>query len=426
MMTKELLCAKITKVLHQAVWGRWHDVRSAIVITEEIDDIEIAVDELVSCAMEKIGELGRSTIALVCCDAETDTSALGAALHDRLGCDVVGMTTNAIFERDFGYCGCGIVLCVLTDDSAAFSAASTGDLDSSNFEQEVAHAYDAARAALPSDPKLILCCAPFIPQILPDRYISALDERSGGTPIFGGISCGFFSLDSQRTFLNGESSSSRFVFALVAGDIAPIFAVKHDLDEGIQKKGRITKATDNRIFEVDGVSFEDYASKYITMPDDIDGQTITFMRLTTPFVLEPKDAEPGDVEIVRPLFMLDSTDGSGVFTTKMPEGSMISIHSMIRKNVAASCAKTIDQLLDRAAEECRTFSTIIGCTCNARAAIMGASKELEARTMADKLHDRDDVEWGGFYSFGEFAPIVSSNGSLKNRFHNSSFTLCAF
>lgn len=401
-------------------------MRSAIVITEEIDDIEIAVDELVSCAMEKIGELGRSTIALVCCDAETDTSALGAALHDRLGCDVVGMTTNAIFERDFGYCGCGIVLCVLTDDSAAFSAASTGDLDSPNFEQEVARAYDAARAALPSDPKLILCCVPFIQEILPDRYISALDERSGGAPIFGGVACGFFSLDSQRTFLNGESSPSRFVFVLAAGDIAPIFAVRHDLGGGIRQKSRITKAIDNRVYEVDDMPFEEYASRYVAMPEDIDGRTMTFMRLTTPFVLEPKDAEPEDVEIVRPLFMLDSSEACGIFTTEMPEGGMLSIRSMIKENVAVSCAKTIDQLLDRAAEECRTFSTIIGCTCNARAAIMGASKELEARTMADKLRDRDDVEWGGFYSFGEFAPIVSSNGSLKNRFHNSSFTLCAF
>ncbi len=49
-------------------------MKSAIVLTQEIDDLNVAVDELTSGIREKIA-FGRSSVGIVYCDADVDSGA---------------------------------------------------------------------------------------------------------------------------------------------------------------------------------------------------------------------------------------------------------------------------------------------------------------------------------------------------------------
>ncbi len=70
-------------------------MRSAIVLTREIDDLNVAAEELTSGIREKIA-FGRSSAGIVYCDADVDAAALGRLLHENLGFDIVGLTTTAV------------------------------------------------------------------------------------------------------------------------------------------------------------------------------------------------------------------------------------------------------------------------------------------------------------------------------------------
>ncbi|MDL2264750.1 hypothetical protein LJC31_08875, partial [Synergistaceae bacterium OttesenSCG-928-I11] len=179
-------------------------MKSAIVLTQEIDDLNIAADELTSGIREKIA-FGRSSIGIVYCDADVDVAELGRLLHENLGFDIVGLTTTALIERYHGYCDMGIALAVITGDDVDISIGNTGELSKDNFAERIQGTYSHARAALCEDPRLILLFAPYIADLTSENYVEALDEASGHVPVFGGVSTDHYDLQHQKTFHNGEA-----------------------------------------------------------------------------------------------------------------------------------------------------------------------------------------------------------------------------
>ena len=400
-------------------------MKSAIMLTREIDDLEAAAGELSAGIREKI-DFEKTTVGIAYCDADVDVGELGKLLHADLGFEIVGLTTTASIERDNGYCGMGIVLAVITGDDVDISVGSTGNLLTETFSEQIEATYNSARGNLPQDPKLMLLYAPYTTEIPTDNFLEVLDKISGQVPIFGGVATDHYDLKYPKTFRNGESFSDGLVVVLISGNIHPVFAMKHNFGGKIERKGIITKSSGNMVERIGDKTFKEFLSEITPVPED---DSVIYRFQFTPFVMELPDYEESEEPVVRVLYSIDHQTGSGGFLSKMPEGSTLSINVVQRENLAASCADTLDDIIEticRAGE--KDYCMMMICTCNGRHLMMGNAKDLEANIVSGKLAGiNSGINAMGFYGFGEICPTgPAGKGLLKNRYHNTSFALCAF
>ena len=399
-------------------------MKTAVAITPEIDDVELAVKELASQIREKL-QLERNSIGIAYCDADMDVARLGELLRTELGIDIIGLTTIAAIERHTGYNDMGVLLSVLTADDVTFSIGSTGRLDSDSFPDVIRKTYAKTRAEISDDPKLILALAPYIEGISSDHYVEILDEVSGSVPVFGGVATDHFDLKHQRTFYNGQEYSRGLVFLLFAGNIKPIFSMKHNFNLIGEKRGVITKTTRNLVEKVNDKTFKEFVVSMVPVSDETN---VAFIFHSTPFVMELPDYEKNEPPVLRALCTIDHETGTGGFLSKMPKGSKLYLSTFSLDNMRRSCKEALSSLTDQIADNSDyNYSMVFIITCNGRHGMMGSIKTLESDIVKDKLGAfPPELNATGFYAFGEICPTGErADGGAKNRFHNISFALCA-
>jgi len=399
-------------------------MKSAVAITQEIDNLELAAKELASQIKSKL-DLKRNSIGVVYCDADVDVGKLGELLHAGMGMDIAGLTTTATIERNNGYNGMGILLSVMTADDVDFSAGYTGELSKENFPETIKEAYKKARSKNPANPELILAFAPYIADLTSENYAEILDEASGGVSVFGGVATDHYDLQYQKTFFNGQAFSRGLVFILLSGNVKPIFAMNHHFGTKIEKKGLITKSSGNIVQMVGNQTFKEYVSSIVPVPDE---ELVIYHFQSTPFIMELPDYEENEQPVVRALATIDHKNGSGGFLSKMPEGSTIYLNEFQRKELSESCKEALSNTIKLMSENKNyEYSMIFISTCNARHLLMADAKNLESDILSEYLRDLpQEVNAMGFYGFGEICPTgKKADGTAKNRFHNISFAVCA-
>lgn len=404
-------------------------MKTFIAITSELDDLEFASQELTAQINEKMQSAGigplKNTIGIVYCDADVDVEALGGLLHSKLGFDVAGLTTTATIERYNGYNDMGILLCVLTADDVDFSVGSAVGLSIDNYAQAIGDAYATARAHSNEAPQLILTLAPYIADLTSEHYMEILDSISGGAPIFGGIATDHYDLLYQKTFINGDAYADGLVFILISGNIKPVFAIEHHFSTKAEKKGIITQSSENLVQMVGDLTFRDYVESIVPVPDD---ELIVYNFQSTPFIMELPDYEKNEQPVVRALCTIDHDTGAGGFLSKMPTGSAIYMSIIQRCNLEESCEGAMTKIIaEMAKNDGYNYSLVLISTCNARHLLMGDTKSLESNILGKRLEDAPpELNAIGFYGFGEICPTgARPDGTMKNRFHNISFALCA-
>jgi len=400
-------------------------MKTAVAVTSEIDDLDLAVNELVSRIKEKLS-FENNSIGIAYCDADMDVAAFGELLSAELGIDVVGLTTTATIEKHSGYNDMGAVLSVMTADDVVFSIGFSENLDKDSFKPAIKTVYEDARGRLQNDPELILIFAPYIADITSDNYIETLDEASGGIPIFGGVATDHFDLLYQKTFYNGREFTGGLVFLLVGGNIKPVFALEHHFTAKVEKKGPITKSAGNLIERVGDQTFKEFVASMVPVPDD--DEMVIYNFQSTPFIMELPDYEKDEQPVVRALCSFDHTTGAGGFLSKMPEGSSVYLSVLQRDNLKESCNGALAQLAQKMnMNRDYQYSMVFISTCNGRHLLMGESKDLESGIITESMKAlSSDLDAAGFYGFGEICPTgIRDDGTAKNRFHNLSFALCA-
>jgi hypothetical protein len=399
-------------------------MKTAVAITSEIDDLELAVKELASQIRKKL-ELERNSIGIAYCDADIDVAKLGELLHAELGIDIAGLTTTATIERRNGYNDMGVVLSVLTSDDVSFSVGCTKELNIDSFPNSIKEAYIEARGKINDNPKLILMLAPYIADLTSENYVEIMDEASGGVPIFGGVATDHYDLQYQKTFFNNREFSKGLVFVLLTGNIKPIFAMEHHFGAKVEKKGIITKSTGNLVQKVGNQTFKEFVAGMLPIPDE---ELVIYHFQATPFIMELPDYEKDEQPIVRDLCTIDHATGAGGFLSKMPEGSIIYLNVFQRDDLGKSCTAALSKLIEQMEKnKDYKYSMIFISTCCGRHLLMGDVKNLEAEITTEKLrYLPPELNAAGFYCFGEMCPTGErADGTAKNRFHNISFTLCA-
>ena len=403
-------------------------MKSTTAMTREMDDMKKTAEELASQVQETL-PLKTGSCGILFCDSEMDHAQLVAELKDRLPETViVGCTSVANIDGKKGFQDMVASLTVLTADDVRFSFSLSDPITADDVTEKVEEAYKRGAAVLAEPAKLILAFPAYNLNITLDEYPEALDKVSGGVPIFGGLPAANPPYGVNQILADGKVYTDRAAFVLIGGNIQPIFTVQNVLSNTTEQKRPVTHSERNVIYRVGDVSFVDYLRQFGLPVEKIASEPNTTAFVTNPLLVEmPRDDNDDGVPFVRTLHSLDLQEGSGTAIGKIPQGAMISIAVMKRKDVELSTRQAIRNIAKQI--EARRgngyeYSTILGVSCIGRYMIMANDPGVEGRVIAEETPP--SIHLSSFYGYGEMGPTSVRNGRAVNRAHNESIVLCAF
>jgi hypothetical protein len=400
-------------------------MRSVVVVTDEMDDSEKAVEDLWEQVNAK-GPLCKNSCGFVYCDAEVDHETFAAMLQKKFSFEIAGCTSIANFDTEHGSQIMSAVLVVLTADDAEFSVAMTDVLTKENLGHELEAAYKKTSAALDERGKLLFLVPPFNDAAPLDDYVDILSRVSGDIPIFGGLPSSNIADGDILIYAKGRSHTDRAAVVLVGGNIRPLFSVQNVLSTFSEQKRTVTKASDSTIYSVEDMTFVNYLKSVGMAVDDLIAEGDLAVYVSTPLkVYLNKDDYNDGIPVVRTIKTLNPEDGSGVLFGSISEKSTISIATMKRQDIQDSCRMGIQDILEKihASQGDYTYTTLICVSCGGRYMVMADDKEVEGAIILENLPE--NVTLSGFYAYGEICPTAIRDGKAVNRVHNESIVMCA-
>ncbi|MCL2146698.1 MAG: FIST C-terminal domain-containing protein [Synergistaceae bacterium] len=400
-------------------------MKSATAISYELDDIAAATEELTSQIRDKFS-LCKNTFAILHGQPEMDISELSSAINRELGCCVIGGTTAAAaMITNEGYHELAVVLHVITDDNCLFAASISGSMGDSP-QKEIEKTYQAAYRNLKeqsatAEPNLVICVSSILQNYSSDDVVANLSSVCGDLPVFGYIAADDFEFCKQEVFLDGEAGGDRMAILLISGEINPIFQVESLAGKQTLDKRLVTKAHDNIICEIDGKPAYEYIAEF----PFIDDQTKVLFNYQ--FFVEMNNADDNDgISVSRALNTYDKETGEVMCFANVPQGSYIGLRYCDDKDVVTTSEAGLKEFLNKLKDEKSgyKYSTVLIATCSLRNMFLTDQKNMEGNLVKELLPSELTVS--GLYAFGEIAPTSINNNRAVNRFHNATFTMCAF
>ncbi len=377
--------------------------------TTEIDDMDLAIEEICGQIDLKNGLL-KNSIGLLNCYSEFVDTGVVKAICDALPFDVLGCTTSGCGTNG-GNHALGLTLTVLTADDVHFKAELTKPL-AENRKERIYQAYEKAVSEMAEKPQFILAYLPLIFTVDGEVVLEDLRAASGDLPVFATLA-----VDHTRDYhtasviMNGEVYSESMAMILLFGNVHPRFVVGGLMEEKILKqKAIITDSKDNIVKEVNGIPVVQYMQSLGLTTED--GQ-IQGVAATTPFLVDYND---GTRPVVRSIFA-QTPEGYAVCGGRMPIGSTLSIGSIDHDSVLQATATVLKTILDA-----KDTSGALVYSCIGRNYALGVKTSDELDLIREQLGEK--LPFMAAYSGGEVCPLYSTNGGLRNRFHNNTIIVC--
>lgn len=403
-------------------------MKSATAVTFEMYDMSLAAEELLLAITEKLC-FQKNSCAVLFCDIAIDFKTLSAELRKRLPCDLIGITSLAAFDYDVGYNDTGAVLLVLSADDVYFSIAGSEPLTPANIKESVSKAYSVAVKGLEGEPSFIIAFPPVNKEIPQDEYVNILDELSGGIPILGGFPSSPEDGAEERVLIEGDSYADRLGLLLIGGNIQPVFAVRDLATSSESPMSLVTSSEGIRIYTVENETFFDFwtSQGFSLDNEDISNQALSNKNLLALLVLDSNSKYSNF--LARTLFGIDRHDGSAVLCTRVPEGSMISVTLIKRRDLEISmeeALKDFNEKIENARCKGYEFSTVICISCPIRNVMMANRNPDRVSIIKDNIPE--GLALMGFYAKGEFSPVFDESNpeNFENCVHNISISFCAF
>jgi hypothetical protein len=390
-----------------------------------MDDMEKAAEELASGALKEFPLLSRS-VGVLFCDFEMDHGALLAALGKKLPIDIVGCTTVASLEGKNGFLEMSAMLMVMTADDVQFVVALSDPFTPENVREEIEKTYRRGVEALAQPVKLALAFPAYNLDITLDEYPETLGEIVEDVPLFGGLPASGSGSGVNGILAGGRVHTDRLVFVLMGGNVRPLFSVRNVLSDQTEQKRPVTRADRNTVYSVGDVSFVEYLRRFGLPVEKMAAEPGSTSFVTNPLVVEMAESRQDDgIPYVRTLHKIDLENGSGTAIGKIPEGAVISVAVMKRRDVEVSTHEALLHLLGQieAGGEDYEYSTILCVSCIGRYMVMGSERDGEGRAISRAVPK--GLNLSGFYGYGELCPTSVRNGRVLNRAHNESIVFCA-
>ena len=399
-------------------------MKSIELFTEEIDDIEEAIEDLLGQA--KDFEFKKNSMAILFADEDMDYNELYKHLSKEWDFPIIGCTALAMLTGAKGYVPSGIAILLLSADDCEFSVGMTGELNIHNFKEEIDKTYEQVKSKLSSREKLVISYGGGVmeeedaPGNEIVRTITALGNRE--IPLFGACASDGFSFENFHVFCNGEITRKGQVIALISGNVNPHFVSINSVGDRASFLYEITKSNSNKVYEVGNTTFVEALKKEGMQ---VEKTNVLGDYILTPFVVTMVMSDGDRIEVTRNLSMLNHETGAGVFMGNMPQGSTISIGLLNRGELKSTVEEAFDIILKELAKCEDKYETLLCSSCCARFIGLANNTSLEGDTYLGRLPKH--ISLIGMYGYGEYCPVTGKEtGRRYNMFHNYTFTILAF
>ena len=386
-------------------------IKTFVAYTTEIDDEELAVEQIKS-QLESETALLKNSIGIIACHYEFVISGIAKAVCDAFPFDVVG-TISTSQSIGKGAESLILTIMIITSDDTEFVKVLTPSL-SEEPGQKIAKSYKEAASNKSEKPALIFTFAPFMLQNSGDEYVNVITEVSDGTPCFGTMA-----IDSTEDFsncfmiCNGESYLDRMSMVLFYGNIQPKFYIANiSSDRILGKSAIITKSSGHMIMEVNGHSVNTFFED-IGLTKAAETQ---YAMSSLPFLLDYNDGTP----MVSKIFVTLTPERYALCAGAVPEGSTLYIAIADKDDVMLTTEQAVEKML----QDIQGASGLLIYSCISRSMTLGAGQYDEMLLINDKI--ADGLPFMMACSGGEICPTQVSSSKAINRFHNNAFVACLF
>ncbi|MBR6173733.1 MAG: FIST C-terminal domain-containing protein [Eubacterium sp.] len=390
-------------------------MNSVVLYTEEIDDIELAAEELLSQASGF--EFRENSLGILFMDAEAEYEELYGLLREEWSFPIVGATAIGTLTGREGYCRSGISVMLMTADDCRFYVGMTEGLSVDNYREPIRQVYEGLEQdAGGEEIKLVLTFGGKAKGMSGDDIINALDELGKKVKVYGALASDMFTFSNYRAIYNDRIEFGEQVFVLITGNVNPKFLSIKSLSGKANFSYEVTKSEGNVVYRLGTGTFLEALEKSGLSTDK---DLVVAEYIQTPFITSYEKPGGIHVEASRNLTQLNRQNGSGLFLGGISEGSSLEIGILNRDDVRSTVKKAFDEIIEWLKTEGTYCKTILCCSCAARFLALGNNGMMEAESYQGRLPE--GVSLMGIYSYGEFCPVCDDEWS--NVFHNSTFTI---
>jgi hypothetical protein len=383
-------------------------IKSTVLILEEIDDADDAKLEL----QQKLAEitLCKNTVGIV--TVHPDFVLLCCEIASSFPFPTVGTTTFTQLAGEEVSVHLFSVL-VLTSDDCEFACGISDEIpptgDVTVLSQNL---YKSLAEKLPSEPKLAYLVHSFLPGHYSYKYLSAISAVNEKLPIFGTVANDLIATtpyDTNATPLYcGESKLNNLVMVLVSGNIEPKFYVSKFSDDyiALRNVGKVTKAEENRLYEINGVPVLEFLSSLgIEIAQMANGATMIFSNSDDDFVAR---------------VLITAQDDYIVLAGNVAVGAMMSVAIQDKTIIL----KTATEIMNQIKNDFPT-GTVLLYSCLFRRYTLLNEPLLEYEVLRDGLVSGNYTVTAACAS-GEICPTKATADEVINREHNQSLIACVF
>ena len=174
----------------------------------------------------------------------------------------------------------------------------------------------------------------------------------------------------------------------------------------IGNKKRVTKVSNNIVFELDGEPILDFYNHYLGEYNKISSEyaLAVFEGNTDQFYLRSPAAG-------------DAANKSIAFFGDVPEGALVQLSECTSAGIVEATKEAMQLAIENYNTDKPPSAALI-FSCATRKLLLGINTEKEFMIAKNSLPESCVIF--GFYTYGEIAPITKSE---QSRFHNSTFTV---
>jgi hypothetical protein len=380
-------------------------IKMLTAFTEEIDDVEEAVSDLLGQLDLDHHRLANS-LGIIHCFSDFVDSGVVKALSAKLPFDTLGCTTlSASISSGMGQMG--LTVTVLTSDDAKFSGGVSAPITDS-VDAPLTELYHRISAGLKEKPVMLMPFVPFLLNVGGDEFAEKLDALSGGVPAFGTLAISN-ETDFSRTFTfyNGEAYPASMALAVLTGSAAPEFLSVSVNEKNILKQKAVVTGTNRNILRsINNMP----AVKYLESIGLVKGGSIGGLA-SMPFVVYLED---GSI-LTRACIGADE-EGALILCGAVPLNSTIALATMGFEDVIGSTGSKITEALGAAKGR-----GLLLYSCAARNWALGMQTMAEHEKAKECL---GDAAYNFVYSGGEIFPSRIGGGRVVNHLQNNSLIIC--
>lgn len=391
--------------------------------SQEFRDIQVLADDLTRNIPQNTPA---NAIGFLFCDSQVDSDALLQQLQANRNLTIVGGTSFSYPLAD-SVNQISAELTVLVMEGLSYSVHVSDPLDESVYVDQVNKLYQACMDELDAPAKLIMPFIPLIPGLTHDLYISQLFSLAQHIPVFGGVTTDDLDITKAAVYAHGHSYSDRMVLIALGGAIRPVFAVGSQLTTLSDYGPTVTESAANIVHRVDDMTFCDYLNRIGIAPEQrVNGVDALVQYGPLPCRLRHKLQDDDGVPELRCISYTNVEEGSAAFSGSLPIGTKINMGTILKKDVAESTDKCLEDLtakMKREEADGYQFSVLFSIPCVARYFALLGGENVEKAMITEKAPGHLAIST--LYGFCEIGPTTGNNGALHNRSHNASIVMCA-